>query len=247
MATLAGAFIACGGSGTAGSGPDASALDTSGDDGAAVDTATHGDSGCPPPSSCGDSGGNDAPAADTAIDAGADRSTTAGDSGGDSSASCLGSVTFHVVPGTHASYCGPQPCSTLDLVSVLGAQGQTLKIAELASKPCPVTDCSSCLPAGLGANAGCTCDGGTVPMPRGGIDLTWSGTIWAPAGTCSQPWANSIACDLQGCARAGQYTAHVCALPGPVDASTCNLQASPVCVDVPFTYPPHATVVATMP
>jgi hypothetical protein len=188
--------------------------------------------GCPPPPNCAESGSSDAQPADASADI-----TAAGDSSGDGSASCLGSVTFHIAAGTSATYCGQGPCST-DFVTVLNSSGQTLKIKELSSNPCSIIDCSSCRPADS-----CLCDGGYRPLPVGGLDVTWLGAVWSPSGTCG----SSVACEAQGCARAGLYTAHVCSLVGPVDAATCDPQTGSVCVDVPCMYPDQATVVVTLP
>jgi len=149
MATLAGAFIACGGSsgGSTGSGPDASTADA------------------PPPPNCEESGSSDA----QPTDASADTATAAGDSGGDGSASCLGSVTFHIAAGTRATYCGQGPCGA-DFVTVLNASGQMLKIRELSSHPCSRSGHSSGPPVSqISIATHCSSNRGPFRATRSGV------------------------------------------------------------------------------
>jgi hypothetical protein len=202
--------------------------------------------GCSPPQSCGEASSSGAPAADSAANT--------GDSGGDGSTSCLGSVTFHVVPGAKAFYCMLDGCAAagaddvVQVVTVLNAAGQPLPIAPFDASLCSFLSCSTCEP--LSGPQGCNCDGGWFPLPAGGIDRTWDGMLWSPGGTCALG-GKDYACDVPVCAPAGQYTAHVCATAAPFDAGVglatqCSLSHT-VCVDVPFTYPAQSPVVATLP
>ena len=243
----AGAADGTTGAGEAAASPEAgmgSLLDASGAEGGAEGSLAD---GCSPPQSCGEASASDAPAADSAAGM--------GDSGADGSTSCLGSVTFHVVPGAMAFYCRLDGCGApggddvVQVVTVLDAAGQPLAIAPFEPvRYSSFYSCSTCQP--LCALQGCTCDGGLVALPAGGIDRTWDGRVWSPGGTCPLGGMDH-ACDVPVCAPAGQYTAHVCATAAPFDSGVglptqCGWSPT-VCVDIPFTYPAQSPVVATLP
>jgi hypothetical protein len=175
-------------------------------------------------------------------DGGASDHSLVGDSSGDTTGpgSCLGPVDFLLVAGSSgAQYCENLPCEFASTVSIVGPGGQTLTTSREASG-CVVVDCAGC--QGGGCSGACPA---ATPLPEGGAQASWDGTVWTSGRTCG----SGVGCSDESCAPAGQYTAHMCAYGGP-DASSCFGGATPgpaVCVDVPFTYPAQATVVGSLP
>jgi hypothetical protein len=125
-------------------------------------------------------------------------------------------------------------------VTISGPSGTPLTTSR-ETNGCYLIDCASC--QGGGCSGACPA---SAPLPEGGVEVTWDGTVWTSGETCG----SGNACSRQGCAPAGQYTAHLCAFGGPVDAGGCpgpSISSTPVCVDVPFAYPAPGTVAGSLP
>jgi hypothetical protein len=77
-----------------------------------------------------------------------------------------------------------------------------------------------------------------------GVEQTWDGSLYTPS-TCGA----ALTCVDKSCASPGSYIAKMCAYGRTnVDAgvsATCESDPTPVCVEVPFTYP-SPTVVGTL-
>jgi len=171
-------------------------------------------------------------------DAGVGDDSGGNDSGGP--ASCLGSVTFRVVPGT-TPYCENLQCQWPNLVTILSASAQALTTSR-NTNGCYLVDCSTC--QGGGCSGACPAP---ISLPDGGTDESWDGTVWTAGGTCA---SSGAMCSVQSCAPAGQYTARMCAYGSGADAGGCSGQSTsstPICVDVPFTYPTQGPVVGMLP
>jgi hypothetical protein len=105
--------------------------------------------------------------------------------------------------------------------------------------PC-ITTCADCAP--VACKMSCLAP---QPLAVGGVTQTWDGSLYPPS-TCGA----AVTCVNKSCAAAGQYIAKMCAYPKTgADAATigtCESDPTPVCVEVPFTYP-AATVAGALP
>jgi hypothetical protein len=84
-----------------------------------------------------------------------------------------------------------------------------------------------------------------VPRPIDtGVEQTWDGSLYAQS-TCGA----ALTCVDKSCASPEKYVAKMCAYArtnADAEAGTaCESDPTPVCVEVPFTYP-SATVVGTI-
>lgn len=153
--------------------------------------------------------------------------------------SCPGNLmTFRArkAPGLTQSTCLKSDCFGRWL-TILDSQG-----VEIATRHDCMPSCGDCSVAGCMASC---LPMGELSSTGASTDATWDGTYFTES-TCT--WeSDSVACAVEHCANKGRYTARACSFKNPNPLSPNGCAESPTesisCVEVPFDFPPVASLV----
>jgi len=159
-----------------------------------------------------------------------------GDGARDGGAVCAsGSITFVFQAEDAAQFSIGAAASCANVwLTILAADGNE----RVVDRPC-LPDCSDCEPYGCPASCAAP-----QHMTSSGVSRTWDGAYYA-SGTCG----GGASCVERQCVGPGRYTARMCAYRdlgtnGP--NGLCAPASTPTCTDVPFDWPPAATVNGTL-